>query len=71
MSADRVRYTENLSSELEKLGCTKIERIDDMNTLWKTSWGVAIVVPDFGEDKIPTVHWFDVLADIERTRPAK
>lgn len=70
MSADRVRFVEHVSSQLAELGCKKVEKLDDYNTLWVTSWGILISVPDFGdEDKCPAAMWFDVLADIERTRP--
>lgn len=70
MSADKVRFVENVSKELGNLGCKKIEQLDEFNSLWLTSWGVLISVPDFGEeDKCPAAWWFDVLADIERTRP--
>lgn len=70
MSADRVKFIENVSAELEKRGCKKLEQLDDYNSLWVTEWGCAITVPDFGkQDKCPAVYWFDVLSDIERTRP--
>lgn len=70
MNADRVRFVENISNKLTTLGCTKIETLDDYNSIWVTSWGVAITVSDFGaEDKCPEVMWIDVLADIEKTRP--
>ena len=70
MSADKVRFTYKISEELTKLGCKKVEKLDDYNSNWVTSWNQLITVPDFGpEDKCPTVIWFDILADIERTRP--
>lgn len=70
MSAERVRFVEHVSAELTKLGCKKIEQLDEYNSLYLTDWGVLISVPDFGkEDKCPAAMWFDVRADIERTRP--
>ena len=72
MSADRVRFEEQISQKLIALGCTKIAQLDDYNSLWQTAWGFVITVPDFGEeDKCPSAMWFEVLADIERTRPPK
>ena len=68
MSADKVRFQENISKELEKLGCKRIERLDNENSLWITDWGIAITVPDFGkEDRCPMVWWVEVLASIEKT----
>lgn len=70
MSADKVKFIENVSEELTKQGCTFIERVDDDNSFWKTKWGILITVPDFGkEDKCPVAWWFDIMADIERTKP--
>lgn len=69
MSADRVRFIEGISNELKKLGCKKVEKLDEYNSLWLTDSGVLISVPDFGdEDRCPEAMWFDVLADIARTR---
>ena len=69
MSADRVRFIENVSKELAKLGCKKVAQLDDYNSLWVTDSGVLISVPDFGsKDRCPEAMWFDVQADIARTR---
>lgn len=69
MSADAVQFVQ-VSVELEKLGCKKLQQIDEYNSLWLTGWGIAVTVPEFdGEDKCPKAWWFDVLSDIERTRP--
>lgn len=69
MSADRVRFIHPVSTELQKLGCKKVATLDEYNSLWVTDSGVMITVPDCGkEDKCPEAMWFDVLADIARTR---
>ena len=71
MSADRVRFTENITQKLVEMGCRKVAPLDEYNSQWVTPWGFLFTVPDFGpQDKCPTVMWFDILADIEKTRPA-
>ncbi len=66
MSADRVRFVEGVTGELEKLGCKKIEVIDDYHSLWVVvETDVAFIVPHFnGEDKCPEVMWPNVLASV-------
>jgi hypothetical protein len=67
--ADRVRFVEGVSRELEKLGCRKAGTLDEFNSLWVTDSGVMITVPDFGkDDKCPEVMWFEIRADIARTK---
>jgi hypothetical protein len=72
MSADRVRFTENISGKLAELGCKKIGQIDEWNSQWETSWGQLIIIPDFGpEDKCPTQIWYGILQDLEQGRESQ
>lgn len=65
--ADRVRFIQPVSRELEKRGCKKIAELDDYNSLWITNAGVAITVPDCGkDDKCPEARWFEVLSDVAK-----
>lgn len=70
MSADRVRFVHGITKELEKLGCKKLETIDEYNALWVVlQTNLAFTVPIFDkEDKCPEAMWPDVLAAIAKAK---
>ena len=70
MSADRVRFIYGISDELKKLGCKKIEKIDEYHSLWAVvETNVAFSVTLFeDEDKCPEVMWPNVLASVAKAK---
>ena len=70
MSADKVRFVFGITKELEKLGCKKLETIDEYHSLWEVvETKVAFAVPLFEEDdKCPEAMWPDVLASVAKAK---
>jgi hypothetical protein len=58
MIAWAVRFEHGISEKLQKLGCKKLERIDDYHSLWVViHTNVAFSVPEFEGDKCLEVMW--------------
>lgn len=63
MSADRVRFVHGIAAKLHALGCSKVEQVDEYNSLWRCdATGKVFGVPMDGGDKCPEVMWPDVAA---------
>jgi hypothetical protein len=71
MIAVQLYPRQRVEDELRKHGCEKVEQIDEELSLWKTPWNVFFTVPEIGPDQMcPRSALYEILADIERTRPA-
>jgi hypothetical protein len=56
-------------SQLEELGCKKIEAVDTYHSLWVViETDIAFSVPQFEGDKCPEVMWPDVLASVSKAK---
>ena len=70
MSALHLLRPEEVAEQLHALGCYWGSDIDERTQLWFTPWGFAFTIPMIGPDRLcPKVALFEVMADIERTRP--
>ena len=59
-----------VETELAKFGCEKVEQIDEELSVWKTPWNFVFTVPELGPDRMcPMSRLYEILADIERSRP--
>ena len=71
MIAVQLAYPETILGAVAKYGCIKIEQVDPELALWKTPWDFYFTVPELGPDKMcPMAALYEILADIERTRPS-
>jgi hypothetical protein len=72
MIAVQLYYQNHVEEELKKFGCSKVEQIDEELGLWVTPWDFYFTVPELGPDKMcPRSVLFELLADIERSRPTQ
>ena len=70
MIGHRLLHPEEVAAALEPLGCYWCSNLDERTQLWLTPWGFGFTIPTIGDDRMcPQVVVFEVLADIERTRP--
>lgn len=71
MIAVHLLSPDKVAEELGNCGCKFLEPLDATHDLWQTSWGFVFTVPKVGEDRwCPKYVLFEILADVERTRPA-
>jgi hypothetical protein len=71
MIAVHLLSPEKVAEQLTPLGCTYVEDLDSGHQIWRTEWGFHFTVPTFGDDRwCPKTVLWEILADIERTRPA-
>lgn len=69
MSADKVRFEDGISAKLQNLGCKKLRKIDEYNSLWVVvATNIAFSVPEFEGDKCPEAMWPDVLASVAKAK---
>lgn len=70
MSRTSLLTPEQVAAQLEPMGCYWACNIDERTQLWLTPWGFGFTVPTIGPLRLcPQVVIFNVLADIQRTRP--
>lgn len=63
MSADVVRFVHDATARLQALGCSKLEQLDEYNSLWKcNATGKVFGAPIF-DDQCPEALWPSVMAD--------